>query len=95
MTPEHDKLRVNARFDQVAEAQLRYLVEVTGMNVTEVLRHSVASLYQQTRARQARPIEALLASGLIGAFDSGDPDGSEQVKAVVATALDAKLGRSG
>ena len=92
MTEPKDPLRVNARFDRVAEEQLRYIVEHTGMNISEVLKESVAQFHARLRAERASPFEAAQALGLVGAFSGGDPAASESVKQVVGAALDAKLG---
>ena len=45
-------MRVNARFEDEAEQQLNYLVEATGLGVSEVLRASVQQYYEQVRARR-------------------------------------------
>ena len=92
MTVTRHLLRVNARFDHVDEEHLRYIVEHTGMNVSDVLKESVAQFYARLRAEHAAPFEAMQALGLVGAWSGGDPDASENVKQVVADALDRKLG---
>lgn len=93
MTNSRDPLRVNARFDRVAEERLRYIVEHTGMNVSEVLKESVAQFYARLRAERAAPFEAMQALGVVGGWSGGDPDASESVKRVVADAVERKLGR--
>ncbi|MBV2208499.1 MAG: hypothetical protein KUL77_02920 [Thermomonas sp.] len=93
MTESNDPLRVNARFDRVAEERLRYIVEHTGMNVSDVLKESVAQLYARLRAEHAAPFEAAQALGLVGGFAGGDPNASENVKQVVAEALRSKLSK--
>ena len=91
MTTTRQLLRVNARFDHVAEEHLRYIVEHTGMNVSDVLKESVAQFYARLRAERAEPFEAMQALALVGAWAGGDPDASESVKQVVADALHRKL----
>lgn len=92
MTDTKSLLRVNARFDHVAEERLRYIVEHTGMNVSDALKESVAQFYARLRAEHATPFETMQALGLVGAWAGGDPDASESVKQVVADALQRKLG---
>lgn len=88
-----DIFRVNARFDRVAEAQVRYIVEHTGMSVSDVLKRSVAEYYERLRKERATPFEIMQRTGVIGAYDGGDPDASVKVKQTVAQALARKFRR--
>ncbi|MFT4099421.1 MAG: hypothetical protein QM674_00005, partial [Burkholderiaceae bacterium] len=92
MTDAKTLLRVNARFDHVAEEHLRYIVEHTGMNVSDALKESVAQFYARLRAERAAPFETMQSLGLVGAWAGGDPDASESVKQVVADVLQRKQG---
>lgn len=83
-------MRVNARFDSEAEAQLAYLAEVTGMGVSEVLRTSVQHYYEAVRARRSG-LKHL--SAFIGQGDSGRSDVAGSYKARLAEGWDAKHGR--
>lgn len=85
--------RVNARFDQVAEEQVRYIVEQTGMSVSDVLKHSVAQYYEWLRQERRTPFEIMQEMGVIGAYDGGDPDASIRVKETAAQALARKFRR--
>ncbi|WP_143326416.1 hypothetical protein [Vandammella animalimorsus] len=64
-------MRVNARFDEEAEQQVAYLVEVTGLGVSEVLRTSVQHYYDSVRAQRSglRHLGAFIGQG-----DSGRAD---------------------
>ncbi len=64
-------MRVNARFEGEAEAQIAYLAEATGMGVSEVLRTSVQHYYELVRARRGG-LKHL--SAFIGQGDSGRSD---------------------
>ena len=86
-------MRVNARLDPVDEERLRYLMEHTGKNVSDILKDSVANLYEQVRARQAKPFDLMQELGIVGRFEGGDPLASESVDEVLAAALERKLGR--
>jgi uncharacterized protein len=87
-----DRFRVNARFDHVAEEQVRYIVEHTGMSVSDVLKQSVAELYERLRREHRTPFEIMQEMGVIGAYRGSDPDGSTKVKEVVAEVLTRKFG---
>ena len=92
----HDKfrkdifMRINARFEGVAEQQVQYLVATQGIGVSEVLRLSVEQYYKKIRG--AAP--ALRHFGKhIGKYDSGHGDTSVRYKEVLAEALDEKFQR--
>lgn len=89
-----DKFRVNARFDRVAEEQMRYIVEHTGMSVSEALKQSVAQYYERLRQEHRTPYEIMQELGVIGAYDGGDPDASIKVKEFVTEALKRKFGKT-
>jgi hypothetical protein len=88
-----ERFRVNARFDRVAEEQVRYIVEQTGMSVSDVLKQSVAQYYERLRKERAAPFEVMRELGVIGAYESGDPDASVTVKETVGRALERKFRR--
>jgi hypothetical protein len=88
-----DRFRVNARFDSVAEDQMRYIVEHTGMSLSEVLKQSVAQYYERLRRERRTPYELMQDLGVIGAHDGGDPDASVKVKETVSGVLKRKLGK--
>lgn len=80
-------MRVNARFDEEAEQQVAYLVEVTGMGVSEVLRTSVQHYYDSVRAQRSglRHLGAFIGQG-----DSGRADVAGSYKARLAEAWAGK-----
>ena len=82
-------MRVNARFEGVAEQQVEYLATTTGKKVSDVLRESVDFYYRHMRDgnRQLRHL-----SKLIGKGDSGKTDVASNVKKYLADGLDAKYG---
>jgi hypothetical protein len=80
-------MRVNARFDGVAEKQVEYLATTLDTSVSEVLRESVDFYYRHTRA-QGKPMKNL--SALFGKGDSGLTDISTNVKKYVTMALNEK-----
>ena len=80
-------MRVNARFEGVAEQQLEYLTHATSASVSEVLRLSVENYYQQLRGSQP----TLKNFGRhVGAHRSGQTDASANYKTVVAEAIAAR-----
>lgn len=80
-------MRVNARFEGVAEQQVAYLVNSTGQKVSDVLRDSVDHYYRHVRAGGGQLTHL---SRLIGKGNSGQTDISANVKKYVAEGLDEK-----
>lgn len=80
-------MRVNARFEGVAEQQVSYLATSTGRKLSEVLRDSVDFYYRHVRSAGAG-LKHL--PKLIGKGDSGLEDVSTNVKHYVSEGLVAK-----
>ena len=80
-------MRVNARFEGVAEHQVAYLATSTGLKVSDVLRESVDFYYRHVRGEGGQ-LKHL--SKWIGKGDSGRSDISAYVKKYVEEGLDAK-----
>ncbi len=80
-------MRVNARFEGVAEQQVSYLATSTGRKVSEVLRESVDFYYRHVRGG-GTGLKHL--PKLIGKGDSGLADVSSKVKHYVSEGLVAK-----
>ena len=80
-------MRVNARFEGVAEQQVTYLATSTGLKVSDVLRDSVDFYYRHVRA-QGGQLKYL--SKWIGQGDSGRSDISSNVKKFISEDLAAK-----
>lgn len=85
-------MRVNARFEGEAEAQIAFLVQATGMGVSDVLRTSVQHYYDAVRARRSG-LKHL--SAFIGQGDSGRGDIADSYKARLAEGWSAKHGAPG
>ena len=81
-------MRVNARFEGVAEQQVAYLATSTGLKVSDVLRESVDFYYRHVRGEGGQ-LKHL--SKLIGKGDSGRNDISANVKNYVGEGLEAKF----
>ncbi len=81
-------MRVNARFEGVAEQQVAYLAASTGMKVSDVLRESVDFYYRHVRAEGGK-LKHL--SRWIGQGDSGQSDISANVKKYLQEGLEAKV----
>ena len=80
----YPKSRINARIDQLAEEQLRYVTEHTQMNVTEALRASIALLYDKVSRDTLRPADVLArGQSFVGFGASGDAEGSTQYKDIL------------
>lgn len=80
-------MRVNARFDEVAEQQVTFLATSTGLKVSDVLRESVAFYYRHVRAGSGQ-LKHL--SQFIGKGDSGRSDIAANVKQFTGQDLDNK-----
>lgn len=83
-------MRVNARFEGVAEKQVEYLAATTGLKVSEVLRQSVDHYYQHVRGGSGQ-LKHLYK--FIGKGDSGESDVSANVKKYLDDGLAAKYER--
>ena len=81
-------MRVNARFEGVAEQQVAYLASATGLKVSDVLRDSVDFYYRHLRGEGGQ-LKHL--SKLIGQGDSGRNDISANVKQFLGDDLEAKF----
>ncbi len=80
-------MRVNARFEGVAEKQVEYLAASTGMKVSDVLRESVDFYYRHVRSGGGQ-LKHL--SAWIGKADSGQSDVASNVKKYLGESLEAK-----
>jgi len=80
-------MRVNARFEGVAEQQVAYLATSTGLKVSDVLRDSVDFYYRHIRTQGAQ-LKHL--SKFIGKGESGQSDISANVKKYISDGLDTK-----
>lgn len=80
-------MRVNARFEGVAEEQIAYLSASSGKKVSDVLRESVDFYYQHVR-QDAGQITHL--SKLLGKGRSGKGDVSSNMKKYLGESLTGK-----
>lgn len=85
-------MRVNARLDGEYERQVEFLIEATGMGVSDVLKASVAHYYKEISAA-ARPQLSNLRS-FIGKQGSGRQDVSRRAKELFGESVARKARRS-
>lgn len=88
-----NELRINARLDEQAAVDLRFLREALGdMSITEVLKHSLHQVAQDLRDKsRARHQKQLWRdSGLIGALDDDAEDLSVNYKQQMTDYLNEK-----
>ncbi len=83
-------MRVNARFEGVAEQQLEYLAKTTGQKVSDVLRDSVDFYYRHMRTHSGSGLRHL--GALIGQGNSGRTDISVNYKEMLTEMLSEKYG---
>jgi hypothetical protein len=81
-------MRVNARLDSVSEQQLEYLLEATGLGVSDVLKASLEHYYSSMRSQRAPRLTHL--SAYIGAQGSGRHDVSVRAKDLLTEAIGKK-----
>ena len=81
-------MRVNARLDSESERQLEYLLEVTGLGVSDVLKASLEHYYSSVRSERAPRLKHMAA--YIGAQGSGRPDVAERAKQLLTGAFGSK-----
>lgn len=83
-------MRVNARFEGVAEQQVTYLTTTTGLKVSDVLRDSVDFYYRHVRGGNVGGLKHF--SKMIGQGRSGHDDIASNVKAYLSDGLANKYG---
>jgi hypothetical protein len=83
-------MRVNARLDDESERQMKFLVEATGLGVSDVVKTSLAHYYQALRS--ARPTRLTHLRTFIGRQGSGRSDVSVRSKELFAEGLAGKAG---
>ncbi len=83
-------MRVNARLDEETERQLKFLVETTGLGVSDVVKSSLAHYYQALRGAQPTRLTHLRA--FIGGQGSGRSDVSVRSKELFAEGVAGKTG---
>jgi hypothetical protein len=82
-------MRVNARLDAESTRQLEYLLEATGVGVSDVLKASLAHYCAAVRA--SRPPALSRLRPWIGTLGSGRSDVSVRSKELLQESLTAKL----
>ena len=81
-------MRVNARLDAVSEQQLEYLLETTGLGVSDVLKASIGHYYSSVRSERAPRFKHI--SAYFGAQGSGRHDVAERAKELLTDAFGTK-----
>jgi len=83
-------MRVNARFDAESQRQLEYLLEATGLGISDVLKASIARYFAEVRSQRPPQLKRLLAYA--GKRGSGRDDVSVRAKDLLTDAVSAKTG---
>jgi hypothetical protein len=83
-------MRVNARLDSQTEQQLRFVVEETGMGVSDTLKAAIASYYEKLRADKAPQLNHL--RRFMVSHGSGRNDVASRTRELYAEAVSEKLG---
>ena len=83
-------MRINARLDDEAQAQISYLTQATGQSVSQVVREAVARYHAQLKARQTGPRQLL---ALAGQGHSGRSDGAAGYKHHLGDILNKKFAK--
>ena len=82
-------LRINARLDEQAANDLKFLKETTHTNSTEVLKTALRFYAEHLWNDAQRSRQVLMDSGLIGSFD-GPEDLSANYKGYITEVIDEK-----
>ena len=82
-------MRINARLDDDAQAQIDYLTQATGQGVSHVVREAIARYHRDVRASQGGLRHF---AKLIGQGDSGRSDLATDYKRLNAQSLATKHG---
>ena len=68
--PQH--MRINARLDEDHQRKLEYLMRVSGLRVSDIVKQAIDVLYERAKQTGGRPEGLLTRSGFIGC--SGGPE---------------------
>jgi hypothetical protein len=79
---------VNARLDPESQRQLEFLLETTGVGISDVLKASIAHYHAAVRSGHAPRLRHLTAA--IGRHGSGRSDISARTHELLSEALDRK-----
>jgi len=86
-------MRINARLDGDSERHLRYLIEATGLSVSDLVKSSLAHYYDAVRSDRPPRLARLFAYA--GTQGSGRSDISVRTKQALTENLAAKHGAKG
>jgi Arc/MetJ-type ribon-helix-helix transcriptional regulator len=81
--------RINARLDEEAQKQIKYLVQATGRNTSHVVREAIAVYHAQVRQNRPIPKRLLAMAGKYRSVD-GRSDVSVNYKDLLTDSLMAK-----
>jgi Ribbon-helix-helix protein, copG family len=82
--------RVNARLDSTQAGKLAYLSEATGQSASDVMREAVDRYYEQVKSEKGKDRRIL--NSLIGKYEGGPADLSENYKQYLTESLTKKHG---
>ena len=82
-------MRINARLDDEAQAQIDYLTQTTGQSVSHVVREALARYHRDVRASQGGLRHF---AKLIGQGDSGRTDLATDYKQLILESIVVKHG---
>jgi hypothetical protein len=83
--------RINARLDDTAANQLRYIIEHTKLSASESIKKSLSAYYEQLRLRASSPKEILMRNKLVGCAEA-DPKLSSTYKEALKADWNKKNG---
>ena len=82
-------MRINARLDDSHSQKLEFLIRVTSLGISDVLKRAIDVYYDQVYATRPQAAEILGRSGFIGCAEA-EPDLSERYKEDLQELLAAK-----
>ena len=84
-------MRINARLDEDRKRKLEYLMRVTGLRVSDIIKQAIDALYERSERAGSRPGQLLTGSGFVGCGE-GPEDLSASYKDALPVSMRAKHG---
>ena len=84
-------MRINARLDEDHKRKLEYLMRVTGLRVSDIVKQAIDALYERAERAGGRPEQLLTKAGFVGCGE-GPEDLSVAYKDALQVSIRAKHG---
>ena len=84
-------MRINVRLDEDHKRKLEYLIQVTGLRVSDIVKQAIDALYERTERTRTKPGQLLTSSGFVSCGE-GPEDLSMTYKDALHVSIRTKYG---